>query len=49
MAFRENLLRKIQIDQLAGRILATIGAVGSEVKLDREAMRRLLALSPFAP
>jgi hypothetical protein len=48
MTFRENLLRKIQIDQLAGRILATIGAVGSEVKLDKEAMRRLLALSPFA-
>jgi hypothetical protein len=49
MAFRENLLKKIQIDQLASRVLATIGALGSEVKLDREAMRQLLALSPYAP
>jgi hypothetical protein len=49
MAFRENLLKKIQIDQLASRVLATIGALGSEVRLDREAMRQLLALSPYAP
>ena len=49
MAFRENLLRKIQIDQLAGRILATIGAPGSEARLDKQAMRQLLALSPYVP
>ncbi|TFG38336.1 MAG: hypothetical protein E4H48_10715, partial [Syntrophobacterales bacterium] len=49
MAFRENLLQKIQIDQLAGRVLATIGALGSEVKLDKEAMRQLLSLSPYSP
>jgi len=49
MGFRENLLRKIQIDQLAGRVLATIGPLGSEVKLDKEAMRTLLTLSPYAP
>ena len=49
MAFRENLLRKIQIDQLASRVLATIGALGGKVKLDKEAMRQLLALSPYAP
>jgi len=49
MAFRENLLQKIRIDQLAGRVLATIGALGSEVKLDKEAMRQLLSLSPYSP
>jgi hypothetical protein len=49
MAFRENLLRKVQIDQLSSRVHATIGAVGSEVKLDKEAMRQLLSLSPYAP
>jgi hypothetical protein len=48
MAFKENLLQKIRIDQLAGQILASIGPEGTEAKLDKNAMRQLLALSPYA-
>lgn len=47
MAFKENLLKKIRIDQLADQVLASIGPEGSEAKLDKNAMRQLLALSPY--
>jgi hypothetical protein len=47
MAFKDNLLQKIRIDQLAGQVLASIGPEGSEAKLDKTAMRGLLALSPY--
>jgi len=49
MAFRENLLQKIKIDELAAKVLASIGPDGSESKLDKKSMRDLLALSPYAP
>jgi hypothetical protein len=48
MGFKENLLQKIRIDQLAGQVLASLGPEGSEAKLDKQAMRQLLALSPYA-
>jgi hypothetical protein len=48
MAFKENLLQKIRIDELATRVLASLGPDGSESKLDKKAMRDLLALSPYA-
>jgi hypothetical protein len=47
MGFKDNLLQKIRIDQLAGRVLASLGPEGSEAKLDKQAMRQLLALSPY--
>jgi hypothetical protein len=47
MSFKDNLLQKIEIDQLTEKILASIGSAGSEQKLDKEAMRRLLAKSPY--
>jgi hypothetical protein len=47
MAFKENLLQKIRVDQLAARVLASIGAEGTEARLDKSAMRQLLALSPY--
>lgn len=49
MAFKENLLQKIRIDQLAAQVLASIGPEGAEAKLDKNAMRQLLALSPYVP
>ena len=49
MAFKDNLLRKIRIDALATRVLASIAPEGGEARLDRTAMRELLALSPYAP
>ena len=47
MAFKENLLQKIRVDQLAAQVLASIGAEGAEARLDKNAMRQLLALSPY--
>lgn len=47
MAFKENLLQKIRIDQLAARVLASIRPEGAESNLDKAAMRQLLSLSPF--
>ena len=48
MAFKENLLQKIRIDQLAAQVLASIAPEGAESKLDKAAMRQLLSLSPFS-
>lgn len=47
MAFKENLLQKIRIDQLAAQVLASLGREGAESKLDKTAMRQMLSLSPF--
>jgi hypothetical protein len=49
MAFKDNLLQKIRIDQLAARVLASMSPEGAESKLDKAAMRQLLSLSPFVP
>ncbi len=47
MGFKENLLRKIEIDRIAAKILASIGPPDSELKMDKEAVRRLLEMSPY--
>lgn len=47
MGFRENLLKKIQIEELTEGILRSIGPVGSEQRMDREAMRRLLEMGDY--
>lgn len=47
-SFKENLLKKIEIDRLAKRVTATLGPSGSGKKADLDAMRRLLALGPYA-
>lgn len=47
MSFKENLLKKIQIQNLTRKVLASIGPTGSEDRLDKEAMRNLLAMSPY--
>jgi len=47
MAFKENLLQKIRIDQLGAQVLASITPEGAESKLDKPAMRQLLSLSPY--
>lgn len=47
MAFKENLLQKIRIDQLAAQVLASIRPEGAESSLDKAAMRQLLSLGPF--
>ncbi len=47
MSFKENLLKKIEIDRLARRVKNTIGYPGSERKVDKEAMEKLLEMGPY--
>ncbi|MHC4459651.1 MAG: hypothetical protein ACYS0I_21635 [Planctomycetota bacterium] len=47
MSFKENLLKKIEIDKLTNEILNSIGPPGSERKIDKDAMKRLLEKSTY--
>ena len=47
MAFKENLLAKIKIKRLAAEVIASIGPEESGRKVDRDAMRSLLEISPY--
>jgi hypothetical protein len=47
MSFKENLLTKIKIDRLAAKVIASIGPVESGSKVDKDAMRGLLEMSPY--
>ena len=47
MSFKENLLTKIKINRLADKVLASIGPVESGSKVDKDAMRSLLEMSPY--
>lgn len=47
MSFKENLLKKIQINTLAGNVLNSLGSPDSGKKLDRNAMLSLLEMRGF--
>ena len=47
MSFKENLLKKIKINQLSREVRASIGTAESGLKVDKDAMRSLLAMSPY--
>jgi hypothetical protein len=47
MSFKENLLTKLKIDHLANEVIASIGPVESGSKVDKDAMRSLLEMSPY--
>ncbi len=47
MSFRENLLKKIEIDRLATRVTASMGPPDSGRRLDRELARRLLEIAGY--
>jgi len=47
MSFKDNLLQKIQINQLSRKVLASFGPPGSPGKIDKDAMRSLLEMSPY--
>jgi hypothetical protein len=49
MAFKENLLKKMNINHMAKKILASIGPSDSGLKIDKETMRSLLEMSPYEP
>jgi hypothetical protein len=47
MSFKENLLKKIKINQLSRKVLASFGPPESGSKIDKDAMRSLLEMSPY--
>ncbi len=47
MPFKENLLKKIQINQLSRKALQSIGTAESGLKLDKDAMCNLLEMGPY--
>jgi ABC-type phosphate transport system ATPase subunit len=47
MSFKENLLKKIKINNMAKQVIASIGPVDSGRKIDKKIMRNLLDLSDY--
>ena len=47
MSFKDNLLKKITINQLSRKIMASFGPPESGLKIDKDAMRSLLEMSPY--
>ena len=47
MSFKQNLLTKLKINRLAAKVIDSIGPVESGSKVDKDAMRSLLELSPY--
>ena len=47
MSFKENLLKKINIDKMGRQVIASIGPVDSGRKIDKNIMRKLLDLSNY--
>ncbi|MGA9264825.1 MAG: hypothetical protein WBV95_22870 [Desulfobacterales bacterium] len=47
MSYKENLLKKIEIDRLVNRVITSIGSPDSGRKVDKEAMRRLLDMAGY--
>ena len=47
MSFKENLLKKIKINQAAKRVIASIGPIDSGRKIDKNIMRELLETAGY--
>jgi len=47
MSFKENLLKKIKINNMAKQVIASIGPLDSGRKIDKKIMRNLLDLSDY--
>jgi len=47
MSFKQNLLAKIKINRLAAKVIESIGPAESGRKVDKDAMRSLLEMSPY--
>lgn len=47
MSFKENLLRKIELENLAARVIASCGTDQVLRRIDKESMRSLLEMSPY--
>ena len=48
MSFKDNLLKKININLTAKKVISSIGPPGSERKTDKTTMRLLLEMSPYS-
>ncbi|MBT8356721.1 MAG: hypothetical protein HKO79_08615 [Desulfobacterales bacterium] len=48
MSFKDNLLKKININQTASKVINSIGPADSERKTDKTTMRHLLEMSPYS-
>lgn len=48
MSFKENLLKKIKVDNLAHKVIISIGPPDSGQKIDKDAMRSLLEMSAYS-
>ncbi|MDM8525562.1 hypothetical protein QUF80_19505 [Desulfococcaceae bacterium HSG8] len=46
MSFKENLLKKIQIDKMAGKVLSSIGPPDGSRRIDKQVMRSLIEMGP---
>jgi len=46
-SFRENLLQKIELEGLASKVIASIGPEHASRSINREAMKKLLEMSPY--
>jgi hypothetical protein len=47
MSFKDNLLKKLELEKLAARIIASTGSPYTNRRIDKEAMRKLLEMSPY--
>lgn len=47
MAFKENLLEKIEIDKLSQKVIASLGGSDSGRRADMEAMKKLVEKAPY--
>lgn len=47
MSFRESIVQKIKVDDLAGKVLASVGSPGSGHKVNKDAMRELLEMDGY--
>jgi len=48
MSFKENLLKKIKVDDLSKKIIGTLGPVDSGRRVDRQLVKNLLEMGPYA-
>jgi len=48
MSFKENLLKKIQIDKMTKQVIASIGPIDSGRKIDKKIMRELLEMAGYS-
>lgn len=47
MSFAENLCKKIEINAIARKVLSTVGPIGGSLKVDKDAMGKLLILAQY--